>query len=209
MDYTTLIAKVQDIVEEVFTDSTLQLFAQQAEKRIYNMVQFPALRKNQTGTLTVSNRFLTLPDDFNFMHSIAVVQGSGRYEYLINKDVNFIREAYPNPTAVATPKHYALFDGDSVIVGPTPDIAYTVQIHYGFYPESIVTAGTTWLGDVFDNALLNAMLVEASRFMKEEADVVALYDKMFKEDILILKTLSDGKLRQDSYRSGQARVSVG
>lgn len=143
-----------------------------------------------------------------YSYSLAVVDGSGLYHFLINKDVNFIREAYPSPTSTGLPKHYAYFDEDTFIVGPTPDSGYTVELHYGYYPESIVTAGTTWLGDEFDSALLNGSLLEAARFMKAEQDTIANYEKMYLQSITLLKALGDGKLRADAYRSGQPRFPV-
>lgn len=208
MNYVDLCANIQDICENTFTPSQLALFTQQAEQRIYNTVQIPALRKNVTGTLTANNKYLSTPTDFLYTYSLAVVDGAGAYSYLLNKDVNFIREAYPTPTATGLPKFYAYFDDNTFIVGPTPNTAYTVELHYGYYPPSIVTANTTWLGDEFDSALLNGALVEAIRFMKGEPDMVALYEKMYTQAIALLKNLGDGKLRQDAYRSGQVRIQV-
>jgi hypothetical protein len=188
---------------------------QQAEQKIYNAVQIQNLRKNVTGVLSANNKYLATPADFLSVYSVAVVDTNGTYEYLLNKDVNFIRQAYPAPTDVGLPKYYAIFGPNSnddteltFIVGPTPDQPYDVELHYFYYPESIVTAGTSWLGDNFDSALLNGSLVEAIRFLKGEADMVALYDKMFTESIALLKQLGDGKQRQDAYRSGQVRVPV-
>lgn len=207
MNYSELTANIQDICEQSFTSDQLALFVQQAETAIYNAVQIPALRKNVTGTLTTGNTYLSTPNDFLYVYSIAVISG-GNAEYLLDKDVNFIREAYPASSGTGTPKHYALFDKDSFIVGPTPDADYSVELHYGYYPESIVTAGTTWLGDNFDPALLNGALVEASRFQKQEPDVVQLYQAKYVESLALLKNLGDGKLRQDTYRSGQVRATV-
>lgn len=208
MNYSELCTNIQDITENTFTSAQLAMFTEQAEQRIYNTVQIPALRKNVTGTLTTNNKYLSTPNDFLYTYSLAVVDGSGNYSYLINKDVNFIREAYPSPTATGLPKHYAYFDDNTFIVGPTPNSNYTAELHYGYYPESIVTAQTTWLGNEFDTALLNGALVEAIRFMKGEPDMVALYEKMYAQAIALLKNLGDGKLRQDAYRSGQVRVQV-
>tara|TARA_Y100000356_G_scaffold62652_1_gene51102 strand:- start:1123 stop:1680 length:558 start_codon:yes stop_codon:yes gene_type:complete len=184
------------------------MFTEQAEQKIYNTVQIPALRKNVTGTLTASNKYLGAPSDFLWSYSLAVVDSSGNYNFLLNKDVNFIREAYPSPTATGLPKHYAYFDDNSFILGPTPDSAYTMELHYGYYPETIVTAGTTYLGDEFDSALLNGALVEAIRFMKGEPDLVSLYETLYVQAIKLLKNLGDGKLREDTYRSGQYRTAV-
>ena len=208
MNYTELKTNIEDICENSFTEDQLAMFTQQAEQKIYNTVQIPALRKNVTGTLTASNKYLSTPSDFLWSYSLAVVDGDGVYRFLLNKDVNFMREAYPNPTDTGLPKHYAYFDDDTFIVGPTPDSGYTSELHYGYYPESIVTAGTTWLGDEFDSALLNGALLEAIRFMKGEPDMVAVYEKMYLQAITLLKSLGDGKLREDAYRSGQFRVPV-
>ena len=208
MNYTELKTNIEDICENSFTEDQLAMFTQQAEQKIYNTVQIPALRKNVTGTLTASNKYLSTPSDFLWSYSLAVVDASGVYHFLLNKDVNFMREAYPKPTDTGLPKHYAYFDDDTFIVGPTPDSSYSSELHYGYYPQSIVTAGTTWLGDEFDSALLNGALIEAIRFMKGEPDIVAMYEKMYLQAITLLKGLGDGKLREDAYRSGQFRVPV-
>jgi hypothetical protein len=208
MDYTQLKVDIQDICETTFTDAQLAMFTEQAEQKIYNTVQIPALRKNVTGSLTTDNKYLDTPSDFLWSYSLAVIDGSGNYSYLINKDVNFIREAYPNPTSTGLPAHYAYFNDDAFIVGPTPDSAYAVELHYGYYPASIVTAGTTWLGDEFDSALLNGALIEAIRFLKGEPDMVAMYERLYVQAIGLLKNLGDGKLREDAFRSGQYRVAV-
>ena len=208
MNYTELKTNIEDICEMSFTDDQLAMFTKQAEQGIYNSVQIPDLRKNVTGTLTSGNKYLGAPSDFLWSYSLAVVDGSGVYHYLLNKDVNFMREAYPTPTNTALPKHYAFFDADSFILGPTPDSNYTMELHYGYYPESIVTAGTTWLGDEFDSALLNGALVQAIRFMKGEADMVQLYQQLYLQAMTLLKNLGDGKLREDTYRSGQVKTPV-
>jgi len=208
MNYTELTTNIQDITENTFTADQLAMFVQQAEQLIYNTVQIPALRKNSTGSLTTSNQYLAIPSDFLYPYSIAVVDGDGEYHYLIDKDVNFVREAYPTVSAAGLPKHYAIFDDTAFILGPTPDDNYAVEIHYGYYPESIVTAGTTWLGDEFDSALLNGSLVEAIRFMKGEQDLVQMYENMYARSLKLLKNLGDGKLRQDTYRSGQVKLPV-
>ena len=159
MDYTQLKVDIQDICETTFTDAQLAMFTEQAEQKIYNTVQIPALRKNVTGSVTASNTYLDIPSDFLWSYSLAVIDGDGNYSFLINKDVNFIREAYPKVTSIGLPVHYAYFNDDAFIVGPTPDSNYSVELHYGYYPASIVTAGTTWLGDEFDSALLNGALI--------------------------------------------------
>ena len=208
MNYTELKTNIQDICEMTFTADQLAMFTDQAEQKIYNSVQIPALRKNQTGTLTNANSYLALPPDFLYSYSLAILDSSGVYTYLLNKDVNFIREAYPNPATTGVPAHYALFSDSAFIIGPTPNSSYTVELHYGYYPTSIVTASTTWLGDNFDSALLNGALIEAIRFMKGEQDIIANYEKLYLQSIGLLKNLTDGKLQEDTYRSGQYRQSV-
>lgn len=208
MNYVELTTNIADICETTFTADQLAMFTQQAEQKIYNTVQIPALRRNVTSAFTSGNQYLATPSDFLYVYSVAVEDGSGNYNFLLNKDVNFIREAYPNASSTGLPKHYANFDDDFFIVGPTPDSAYTVELHYGYYPESIVTAGTTWLGDEFDSALLNGALVEAIRFMKGEPDIIQNYEKLYVQSIGLLKMLGDGKLREDTYRSGQYRMPV-
>jgi hypothetical protein len=210
MNYTELCANIQDICENEFSATTLAMFTEQAEQKIYNTVQIPAIRRNVTGTLTTGNKYLQIPTDFLYVYSLAVIDTNSEYHYLIDKDVNFIREAYPRDvTATRTlPKYYAIFDDSAFIVGPTPDQVYGAELHYGYYPQSIVTAGTTWLGTEFDSALLNGALIEAIRFMKGEPDLISVYDKLYIQSIGLLKQLGDGKLRQDTYRSGQYRQAV-
>lgn len=208
MNYVELTTNIQDICENEFSPEQLAMFTRQAEQKIYNTVQIPALRKNVTGNMTAGNKYLAIPTDFLYVFSMAVVGDDGAYEFLLDKDVNFIREAYPFPLVSGKPRHYAIFDSSSFILGPTPNAAFEVELHYGYYPESIVTAGTTWLGDEFDSALLNGALVEAIRFMKGEQDMVQLYSELFLQSMSLLKNLGDGKLRQDAYRSGQNRVKV-
>jgi len=208
MNYTELTTNIEDICEQTFTADQLAMFTQQAEQKLYAAVELPALRKNQTGTLTSGNKYLTMPSRMLYVYSLAVVDADDDYVFLLNKDVNFIREAYPSQTAEGLPKHYAVFDQTTFIVGPTPDDNYAVEMHFAIYPESIVTASTTWLGTEFDSALLNGALVEAIRFQKGEADVVANYEKLYTQSLELLKNLGDGKLRQDMYRDGQVKVRV-
>ena len=216
MNYTELKTNIADICENEFTADQYAMFTQQAEQKIYNTVQLANLRKNVTGTLTASNKYLAAPNDFLSVYSLAIYPAAGgNYEFLLDKDVNFIRQAYPNPATTGKPKHYAIFGPQSndvneltFILGPTPDAAYNAELHYYYYPESIVTAGETWLGENFDSALLNGALVEAIRFMKGEADMVKLYQDMYMQAIALLKNLGDGKQRTDTYRDGQTRIKV-
>jgi hypothetical protein len=193
----------------------------QAEDRIYNSVQIPSLRKNVTGNCSSTSKYLACPNDYLSTYSLAVIQADGSYEYLLNKDVNFIRQAYPNPTTdVGIPKYYALFGPTvagstisnelSFIVGPTPDASYAVELHYYYYPQSITvtSSGQTWLGDNFDTVLLYGSLVEAYTYMKGEADMMQLYNGKFMEALALAKRLGDGMERQDAYRSGQFRQKV-
>jgi hypothetical protein len=231
MNYTQLFDTIQSYTGNTFPDFTLasggiettteqiNRFIEQAELRIYNTVQFPFLRKNMTGNIQSGNKYLQAPNDYLATYSLAVIDASGNYEYLLNKDVNFIRQSYPNPTTdVGIPKYYALFGPAIVssvitteltfILGPTPDAAYTAELHFYYYPESITTAGTSWLGDNFDTVLLYGSLVEAYTFMKGETDMLALYDGKYKEALAQAKRLGDGMERQDAYRSGQYRQAV-
>ncbi len=234
MTYDELYASIQSYTENQFPETYLadgsavsaetqiNTFIEQAEQRIFNTVQFPSLRKNVTGTTTTNNKYLSCPSDFLSVYSMAVIDGTGAYEYLLNKDVNFIRQAYPQPTDTALPKYYALFgptttndaspvitDELSFILGPTPDAAYSVELHYYYYPESITTAadGRTWLGDNFDSVLLYGSLVEAYTFMKGEADMVALYNTKYQEALAMASRLGNGLERSDAYRSGQSRLA--
>ena len=219
VNYTDLVANIQNYCENSFDyandPSIINTFIKQAETRIYNTIQFPSLRKNVTGVTSGGNKYLACPTDFLAVYSMAAVDDDGAYEYLLNKDVNFIRQAYPVPTATGIPKYYALFGPTTglpqeltFILGPTPDKSYTVELHYFFYPETIVTAGTTWLGDNFDPVLLYGSLVEAATYMKQEPDLMQAYDAKYKEALALAKRLGDGLERQDSYRSGQYRQAV-
>ena len=218
MNYTELVTAVSDYTENTFPTADMNTFIEQAEQRIYNSVQFPSIRKNVTGVTSTNNKYLSCPNDFLAVYSMAVIDGTGMYEYLLNKDVNFIRQAYPSPTDTAIPKYYALFGPTvvtnvitnelSFILGPTPNAVYNVELHYYYYPESIVTASTTWLGDNFDSVLLYGTLVEAITYMKGEADMVTLYNGKYAEALALAKRLGDGMERQDAYRSGQFRQAV-
>jgi hypothetical protein len=200
----------------------INTFIEQAEQRIYNSVQFPSIRKNVLGNLTAGNKYLSTPNDFLSTYSLAVIDALGNYEYLLNKDVNFIRQAYPNPTSdTGQPKYYALFgptiNGASItnelsfIVGPTPDASYNVELHYYYYPLSIADTvnnpgGTSWLGDNFDTVLLYGTIVEANTYMKGEQDLTQLYNQKYMEALALAKRLGDGLERSDAYRSGQFRM---
>ena len=220
MTYTELSNAIQAYTENISSDFVTQIpvFVTQAEQRIYNSVQFPSLRKNMTGVMQSGNKYLSAPDDFLSTYSLAVIDASGNYEYLLNKDVNFIRQSYPNPTTdTGIPKYYALFgpkvvsgvisDELSFILGPTPDANYSVELHFYYYPESITTAadGRTWLGDNMDSVLLYGSLVEAYTYMKGEQDMMTMYNQKYMEALALAKRLGDGLERSDAYRSGQYR----
>ena len=238
MNYNTLFETIKGYVENdfpntTFTDTTgnstvtftqkeqVDTFIRQAEQRIFNSVQFPSIRKNVTGTTSSGNKYLSSPSDFLAVYSMAVIDGDGAYSYLLNKDVNFIREAYPTPTDTGMPAYYALFGPTTTndsppsitneltfILGPTPNAAYSVELHYYYYPQSIVDSatGTSWLGDNFDSVLLYGSLLEAYTYMKGEADVVAQYQKRYDEALMMAKRLGDGMERSDAYRNGQYRT---
>jgi len=215
MNYSTLVQTIKSFAENDFPASVgsdpltsteqINTFIQLAEEKIYNTVQLPDLRKNSTGNTTADNPYLSTPVDWLATHSLAVIDGDGVYTFLLNKEVNFIREAFPNPAATSTPTHYAIFDDDTFILGPTPDSAYTTELHYFYYPESIVTATQTWLGDNAENALLYGTLIEADIFMKGEPDVKAAYQQEYDQAIDLLMDLAEGRNRQDSYRNRPAR----
>ena len=217
MNYTQLKAAIIAYTEnqDASFEAEVPVFVKQAEQRIYNSVQFPSLRKNVTGNTTINNKYLQCPVDFLAPYSLAVIDPTGAYEYLLNKDVNFIRQAYPTPTSTGLPKYYALFGPRSdneneltFILGPTPAASYGVELHYFYYPESIVDAGTSWLGDNFDSVLLYGSLIEAYTYMKGEQDMLTLYNQKFMEALALAKRLGDGLERQDAYRSGQFRQKV-
>ena len=206
MNYTELTTNIEDICEHTFTADQLAMFTKQAEQLIYATVDLPAMRTNQTGTSTINNKYLTMPTNMLYVYSVAVIDGASSYTYLINKDVSFIREAYPVSATTGMPVHYGIFGETTFILGPTPDASYNMEIHFAEYPESIVTASTTWLGTEFDSALLNGALVEAIRFQKGEGDMVAMYTEMYSRAITLLQNLGSGRLETDTYRSGVVRI---
>lgn len=224
MNYTELVATIEAYAENYDTGTggfvqNIPVFVQQAEQRIYNTVQLPSLRKNVTGVLTVSNKYLSAPTDYLATYSMAIVQNPGTatesYTYLLNKDVNFIREAYPSPADTGVPEYYALFGPQysypnelSFILGPTPNNNYTVELHYFYYPQSIVTSGTTWLGDNFDTVLLYGSLLEAAAYMKSDAETINFYKDRYGEALALLTRLGNGLERGDSYRDGQTKLNT-
>jgi hypothetical protein len=220
MNYTQLVAAIEAYAENYDTGTggfveNIPVFVKQAEQRIYNTVQIPSLRKNVTGTLTSGNKYLSAPDDYLATYSLALINADGSYSYLLNKDVNFIREAYPTPTDTGSPAYYALFGSQytypnelSFILGPTPNDNYNVELHYFYYPQSIVTANTTWLGDNFDTVLLYGSLLEADAYMKSDADTITYHKDRYTEALALLKRLGDGMERGDAYRDGQTKLNT-
>lgn len=211
MNYATLTTLIQQYCESTETSfvANIPTFVQLAEERVYNTVQIPAIRRNQIGTLSIGNKYLTLPSDWLATFSIAAITpGTGAQEFLLDKDVNFIRQSYPNPSDTGMPKYYAIFDKNTLILGPTPDTAYQVEMHYYYIPESIVTAGTTWLGDNYETVLLYGSIREAYTYLKGETDLMQYYEQKYQEAMQQLMRLGDGLNRRDSYRSGQVRVPV-
>ena len=212
MNYTQLVNEIQSYTENTFQTVDINTFITQAEQRIYNSVQLPALRKNVTGTTTLGNKYLAMPNNWLATFSLAIINANNEYTYLLNKDVNFIRQSFPDTDAdfYGVPQYYAVFDNSAFILGPTPDANYNTELHYFYYPESITTVvgGQTWLGDNFSSTLLYGSLLEAYTYMKGEADVIANYKARYDEAMFLLKQLGDGKDRQDAYRSGQVRVKV-
>lgn len=221
MNYAQLSAAIVAYTENTSSDFAAQIpvFVKQTEQRVYNTVQIAYLRKNVTGVMSNGNKYLAAPDDFLSAYSLAVIDGDGNYTYLQNKDVNFIRQVYPSPTTGGLPKYYAIFgptttSGGAItneltfILGPTPNANYQAELHYYYYPTSIVDSGTSWLGDNFDSVLLYGSLVEAYTYMKGEPDLLAFYNQKYAEALSLLKNLGDAKQRGDAYRDGQVKLPV-
>ena len=208
MNYTEITNAIKEYTDNTETTfvNNIPNFVRQTEERIYRSILIPELRKNVTTSLTTSNRFLAKPTDFLAVFSIAVVDGSSNYSFLLPKDVNFIREAYPATATSGLPVYYSLFDGDNFLIAPTPDSTYTVQLHYYYDPPSIVTSSTSWLGDNAEGTLLYGTLVEAYTFVKGEADIISFYKTRYDEAMAGLQQLADGRNKRDSYRNGEARI---
>lgn len=211
MNYSQLSEAIQqycESTEQTFV-ANIPNFVQLAEERIYNSVQIPAIRKNSTGNMSADNQYMSLPSDWLSTYSLAVIDPvTGEYEYLLNKDVNYIRAAYPSPTSKGKPKYYAIWDDNTMILGPTPDLGYTAELHYYYYPASIVDVGTSWLGTNFETVLLYGSVREGYVYLKGEADIMNYYEQKYQESLALLKRLGDGLDRQDAYRSGQVRIQV-
>ncbi|NDE60599.1 MAG: hypothetical protein EB010_14535 [Acidimicrobiia bacterium] len=211
MNYSQLSTLIQEYCESTESSfvANIPTFVQLAEERIYNTVQIPAIRKNSTATMSIGNKYMSLPTDWLSTFSLAVFNPSNNeYTYLLNKDVNYIRQAYPDADDLGRPEYYAIWDANTMILGPAPDIAYTAELHYYYYPASIVSAGTSWLGDNFETVLLYGSLREAYTYLKGEQDMMNYYEQKYQEALGQLKRLGDGLDRQDAYRSGQVRVQV-
>ena len=209
MNYTELTAAIKDYTNNTGTDFTAAIptFVKQAEQRIYRSVNLPVNRKNVSGTMTDGNAYLAMPSDFLFPLSLAITSSSNQ-TFLINKDANFLRSAYPNASTEGTPKYYGIFASDTFIIGPTPDSNYTTELHYYYMPNSIVTDSTSWLGTNADTALLYGSLVEAYTYMKGEADLLQLYNQRYTEALQLLKIEAEGRMTGDEYRDGTPRINI-
>lgn len=213
MNYDQLKAAIEAYAENYDTSEggfieNIPTFVQNAEERVYNTVQIPALRKNVTGQVTPDNQYLAVPYDWLSTFSLAAIDENGDYEFLLNKDVSFMRQAFPTASDTGKPLYYAQFDQSTFILAPTPDVEYTMELHYFYYPPSIVTAGTSWLGDNFESVLFYGSLLEAAAYMKSDADTIKNYTDRYNEALALLKALGDGKNRQDAYRNGQVRRRI-
>jgi len=212
MNYTELVAAIKSYTENDYSTADVNTFIQNAEQRIHNTVQIPDLRKNVTGTMSSGNKYFSLPSDWLSTFSIAVIDTNNEYTYLLNKDVNFVRQSFPDTDAAhyGKPQYYAVFDDTTFILGPTPDKAYGAELHYFFYPESITTAasGTSWLGDNYSSVLLYGSLLEAATYLKSDAETIANYSTRYEQAMTELIRLGEGKNTRDAYRSGQARIPV-
>lgn len=208
MTYDELYQSIIDFTESTdttFTDN-IPTFVQNTEARIYNSVLIPVLRRNVTGNMTAGNKYLTCPSDFLSPYELAVVDGSGNYSYLLQKEVSFVRQTYPDPSYTGLPQYYAQFDDNTFILAPMPNANFVAELHYYYYPESIVTLGTSWVGDNFPMCLLYGSLCEANIFLKGEADLQAGYEKQFLDNMGLLKNYADGRTRNDNYRSTEPRI---
>lgn len=210
MTYAELLASIQTYTENTETDFVAEIptFVKQTEDRIFHIVDhLPVFRKHQTSSVTVSSAYMATPTDFVFPYSLAIIDAGGSTNYMLNKDITFIRQVYPDPSVEALPEYYALWDDNTFVMAPTPDAAYSIQIDYTYKPESIVTASTTWIGDNAESTLLAGCLYEAYIFMKGEEDLIATYEKNFMQSLSRIKVLADAHERKDAYRSGQLRVA--
>ena len=213
MTYAELVAQIESYTENSYPTVDVNTFITQAENRIFNSVNLPDLRRNDTGTISATNKYLNVPVDWLATYSLAVIDNTtNEYTFLLNKDVNFIRQSFPD-TDVAhfgKPQYYAVFDDETFILGPTPDINYGAELHYFFYPESITTAtsGKSWLGDNYSTALLYGSLLEANTYLMSNAEKMSMLDKRYNEAMVELLSLGEGKNTRDAYRSGQARIPV-
>ena len=213
MTYTELVAQIQSYTEDEYSTVDINTFITQAENRIFNGVNLPDLRRNDTGVIDFANKYLNVPDDWLATYSLAAVDpATNEYTFLLNKDVNFIRQSFPDTDEAhyGKPQYYAIFDDTTFILGPTPDKAYTAELHYFFYPESITTAasGQSWLGDNYSTALLYGSLLEANTYLMTDAEKMGMLDTRYKEAMVELLGLGEGKNTRDSYRSGQSRIPV-
>ena len=213
MTYTELYNAIRDYCQNTESnfDTAIPTFVKQAEQRIYRSVNLPVNRKNQTGNITLGNKYLSMPSDFLFPLSLSIYT-SGEVDsnqiFLLNKDANFIRATYPNASTTGVPKYYGIFASDTFILGPTPDLAYSAELHYYYQPASIVTSSTSWLGTNAETVLLYGCLVEAYTYMKGDADLMQLYQQRYQEALDLLKMQAEGRMTRDEYRDGTIRMAV-
>jgi len=210
MTYAELVDLIQNYCENSETTfvASIPTFVRQAEQRIYRSVMLPEFRSNTTASIVENQQYIQRPSDFLSVFSLAVIDTTGKYTYLVDKDVNFIREAYPHPASSGRPKYYGIFDGDAtgtegnLILGPSADTTYEVELHYYYDPESIVTSETSWLGTNASGALLYGAIVEAYTFLKGDADLMATYTSRYEEALAQLKTIG-ARSNRDDYRDGR------
>lgn len=213
MTYAELVAQIESYTENSYSTVDVNTFITQAENRIFNSANLPDLRKSDTGTISATNKYLNVPDDWLATYSLAVIDNTtNEYTYLLNKDVNFIRQSFPDTDApfYGKPQYYAVFNDTTFILGPTPDTGYGTELHYFYYPTSITTAvsGQSWLGDNYPTALLYGSLLEANVYLMADAEKISIIDKRYQEAMAELMGLGEGKNTRDAYRSGQARIPV-
>jgi hypothetical protein len=209
MDYSTLVALLQDYTQNSSTEFVAAIpdIVKLAEDRIYQSVQIPALKRNATSNFGVNSKYLATPNDFLAAYSMAVKSASGVYFYMLEKEVGYINEVFPNPTATGVPRYYALFNESAFIVAPTPNANFEVELHYFYEPPSIVDTGSSWLGDNTQSVLFYGALCEAYTYMKGEADLTALYRQRYDEALGRLKNLGEGMDKRDNFRIDLPRIA--
>jgi hypothetical protein len=205
--YDQLKQAIQDYTENDETSfvNNLPVFIRQAEERILKNVQLSLFRKNVSGAMSASNKYLACPSDFLAPFSLSFVDGDSDHQFLEFKDADFVQTFNPDATTTGNPRYYAVFDVDNFILGPTPDSSYAVELHYFYRPASLTAgagSGTTWLSENAEIAMLYGSLMEAYIYMKGEPDMMQQYEKRFMEAIQGMKMLGEAKEVTDEYRTG-------